>query len=117
MLFEENLSFLLLKIPITLVKSIVIMVSATDFKMIPREAVKMSITALAGFSVYTVLSSLLIIKYFDYRHFLRMFIITISGPAIVLLYSIYDTSFARLVFIRATHILCTLYIAVKEPRQ
>lgn len=117
MLFEENLSFLLLKIPITLVNSIVIMVSATDFKMIPRKAVKMSITALAGFSVYTVLSSLLIIKYLDYQNFLRVFSMTISSPEIILLSGISNTSSARLMFIRASHILCTLYVAVKEPRQ
>ena len=42
---------------------------------------------------------------------LRVFILTISCPAILLLHNILDEPFPRLVFIRATHILVSLYIA------
>ena len=49
--------------------------------------------------------------FFSYQHLLRVFLLTISCPAILLLHNMSDEPFPRLVFIRATHILVSLYIA------
>ena len=109
MLFEDNLTFLVLKVLITFAGTIAMMASTTNFKIIQKKTV--CIAVIWGYAVYVVLSAFLIIYYFDYEHFLRIFILTISCPAVLLLHHISDEPFAKLVFTRATHILVSLYIA------
>lgn len=109
MLFEDNLTFLVLKILIIFVGTIAMMVSTTHFKMIQKKTV--CIAVILGYAVFVVLSTFLIIYYFDYEHFLRVFILTISCPAVLLLHYISDEPFAKLVFTGATHILVSLYIS------
>ena len=114
MLFEDNLTFLVLKVLITFAGTIAMMASTTNFKIIQKKTV--CIAVILGYAVYVVLSAFLIIYYFDYEHFLRIFILTISCPAVLLLHHISDEPFAKLVFTRATHILVSLYIAATSCR-
>ena len=109
MLFEDNLTFLVLKVLIIFAGTIAMMVSTTSFKMIQKKAV--CVAVILGYAVFVVLSTFLIIYYFGYEHFLRVFILTISCPAVLLLRNISDEPFAKLVFTGATHILASLYIA------
>ncbi len=109
MLFENNLPFLVLKVLITFVGTIAMMASTTHVRIMRRKAI--SIAVLVGYAVYVVLSTLLILYYFDYEHFLRVFIFTISCPTILLLHRISGEPFAKLIFMQATHILASLYIA------
>ena len=109
MLFEDNLAFLVLKILITFVGTIAMMVSTINFKTIQKKTV--CITVILGYAVFVALSTFLVIYYFDYAHFLRIFIFTISCPALLLLRNISDEPFSKLVFTGATHILVSLYIA------
>ncbi|MBP3477802.1 MAG: sensor histidine kinase [Lachnospiraceae bacterium] len=109
MLFEENIIFLVLKVLITFAGTIGMMISTTDFRFVKRKFV--SIVIFGIYSLYVVLSTYAIIYFLDYAHFLRVFLLTISCPAVFLLHNISDEPFPRLVFTRATHILISLYIA------
>lgn len=107
MLFENNLTFLVLKVLIIFAGTIAMMVSTTTFKVIRKKTV----FVIVGYAVFVVLSTFLILYYFDYEHFLRVFLVTISCPAVLLLRYISDEPFAKLVFTGATHILASLYIS------
>ena len=109
MLFEDNLAFLVLKILIIFAGTIAMMASTVNFKIIQRKAACMAV--ILGYAVFVVLSTFLIIYYFSYEHFLRVFILTISLPAVLLLRKISDEQFAKLVFTGATQILVSLYIS------
>ncbi len=112
MLFEDNIPFLILKILITLISTMGLMLSTTNFRLFKRRS--MSIVIGAGFVFYVILSSYAIIYFGGYEHFLRVFFVTISLPAIFLLYIISVEPFAKLVFTHATHILVSLYIAASS---
>lgn len=109
MLFEDNIIFLLLKVMITFIGTLGMMGSTTKFRYVKEKPV--SIMIFAVYVLYVMVSSYAIIYFFSFQHLLRIFIVTISCPAIVLLHNISDEPFPRLVFIRATHILVSLYIA------
>lgn len=109
MLFEDNLIFLVLKVLITFTGTIGMMISTTDLKSVKRKSI--SILILGSYALYVILSTYAIIYFLDYEHFLRVFLITISCPAVFLMHNISDEPFPRLVFTRATHILVSLYIA------
>lgn len=109
MLFEDNITFLLLKVMITFIGTLGMMGSTTKFRHVKEKPV--SIMIFAAYVIYVMLSSYAIIYFFSFQHLLRIFIVTISCPAILLLHNISDEPLPRLVFIRATHILVSLYIA------
>ena len=109
MLFEDNIIFLILKVMITFTGTLGMMGSTTKFRCVKEKP--LSIIIFASYFLYVILSSYAIIYFFSYQHLLRVFILTISCPAILLLHNISDEPFPRLVFIRATHILVSLYIA------
>ena len=109
MLFEENITFLILKVLITCAGTFGMMGSTVKYRFVKEKPV--SIIIFGAYVLYIILSTYAIIYFFDYEHFLRVFILTISCPAILLLHNISDEPFPRLVFTRATHILASLYIA------
>ena len=109
MLFEDNIIFLILKVMITFTGTLGMMGSTTKFRCVKEKPI--SIIIFASYFLYVIISSYAIIYFFSYQHLLRVFILTISCPAILLLHNISDEPFPRLVFIRATHILVSLYIA------
>lgn len=110
MLFEDNLTFLILKIVITYAGTMAMMFSTTNLKVVRKKAV--SIAIISGYAVFTVLSTYLILMLLGWQQLLRVFIFTISLPTVLLLYTVSDEPFARLIFSHATHILISLYIAV-----
>ncbi len=109
MLFEDNTVFLLLKVLITCAGTFGMIISTTDFRFRKKKLHTMMI--FGGYVLYVILSTYAIIYFWGYEHFLRVFILTLSCPAVVLLHNISDEPFLRLVFTRATHILVSLYIA------
>ncbi len=109
MLFEDDIVFLVLKVLITFTGTIGMMISTTDFRAVKRKSI--SILILGCYALYVILSTYAIIYFLDYEHFLRVFLITISCPAVLLMHDISGDPFPRLVFTRATHILISLYIA------
>lgn len=109
MLFEDNITFLVLKVLITCAGTFGMMGSTVKYRFVKEKPV--SIVIFGVYVLYIILSTYAIIYFLDYEHFLRVFILTISCPAILLLHNISDEPFPRLVFTRATHILASLYIA------
>ena len=109
MLFEDNLAFLVIKVLIIFVGTIAMMASTTRFKTIRKKAVCAAV--ISGYVVFVVLSTFLIIRFFGYDIFMRVFILTISCPAILIFCRLSDEPFSKLVFTGATHILASLYIA------
>ena len=109
MLFEESISFLILKVLITCAGTFGMMFSTTKLRFVKKRPLYLVI--LGGYALYVALSTYAIIYFFDYAHFLRVFILTVSCPAVLLLHNISDEPLPRLIFTRTTHILATLYIA------
>ena len=109
MLFEDNIIFLILKVTITCAGTFGMMGSTTKFRYVKEKPI--SIMIFASYFIYVIISSYAIIYFFSYQHLLRVFLLTISCPAILLLHNMSDEPFPRLVFIRATHILVSIYIA------
>lgn len=110
MLFEDNLTFLVLKTIVTYVATMAMMFSTTNFKVVRKKAV--SVAMISGGIVFTVLANFWMLILLGWEPFLRLFILTISCPTVLLLYIVSDEPFARLVFSYVTHILASLYIAV-----
>ncbi|MGM9942268.1 MAG: hypothetical protein ACI32N_09820 [Bulleidia sp.] len=110
MLFENNLTFLVLKIMVTYAGTMAMMFSTTNLKVVRKKAVIIAI--ISGYAVFTVLSTYLILILFGWEQLLRVFILTISCPTVLLLYTVSDEPFAKLSFSHATHILVSLYIAI-----
>ena len=109
MLFEDNLTFLTLKILVTYAGTMAMMFSTTNFKVVRNKAV--IIAMISSYAVFTVLSTYLILILLGWEQLLRGFILTISCPTVLLLYTVSDEPFARLTFSHVTHILVSLYIA------
>ena len=103
MLFEDNITFLILKVMITCAGTFCMMGSTTKFRHVKEKPI--SIVIFVSYVIYVIISSYAIIYFFSYQLLLRVFILTISCPAIHLLHIKSDEPFPRLVFIRATHIL------------
>ena len=110
MLFEDHLPFLVLKTIVTYVATMAMMFSTTNFKVDRKKAV--NVAMISGCVVFTVLANYLILILLGWEPFLRLFILTISCPTVLLLYTVSDEPFARLTFSHTTHILVSLYIAV-----
>lgn len=110
MLFEDNLTFLVLKTIVTYVATMAMMFSTTNLKVVRKKAV--SVAMISGYFVFTVLANYLILIFWGWDPFLRLFLLTVSCPTVLLLYIVSDEPFARLVFSHVTHILASLYIAV-----
>lgn len=109
MLFENNITYLVLKVLITVAGTIGMMTSTTDFRLVKKKST--CIFILAAYALYVIVSTHAIIYFLGYELFLRVFLITISCPAVLLMHNISKEPFQRLVFTRATHILVSMYIA------
>lgn len=109
MLYENNIIYLVLKVLITVTGTIGMMTSTTDFRLIKKKST--CILILSVYALYVIVSTHAIIHFLGYEYFLRVFLITISCPAVFLMHNISNEPFQRLVFTRATHILVSMYIA------
>ena len=94
MLFEENIIFLILKVMITFTGTLGMMGSTTKFRYVKEKPI--SIIIFASYFIYVIISSYAIICFFSYQHLLRVFLLTISCPAILLLHNMSDEPFPRL---------------------
>ena len=83
MLFEDNITFLILKVMITCAGTFGMMGSTTKFRYMKEKP--RSVVIFVSYVIYVILSSYAIIYFFSYQHLLRVFILTISCPAVLLL--------------------------------
>ncbi len=107
MLFENNIPYVIFKILLSVIGTLGMMCSTTKFKY---EA-KRIILILFAYLCYVAASSAAIIILFDYTFFLRVYLLTISIPAIYLIFRLTGEQPSKAVFNYSTQILLSLYMS------
>lgn len=106
MLFEDNYPYMMFKVVLTVICTLGMMCSTTKFKYSTGKV----FFILSLYLVYVLISSAAIIHLGGYIFFTRIFVITISFPAIFIIYKLAKAHPALAVFTHATQILFSLYI-------
>ena len=107
MLFENNIPYATLKTLLIVVGTLGMMCSTTKFK----HSRKRIALILFLYLCYVSVSSAAIIVLFGYTFFLRIFLLTISAPAVYLVFRLAGDQPSKAVFNYATQILFSLYAA------
>ena len=107
MLFENNIPYSTLKTLLIVIGTLGMMCSTTKFKY----SAKRIALILFLYLCYVSASSAAIIVLFGYTFYLRMFLLTISAPAIYLVFRLAGDQPSKAVFNHATQILFSLYIS------
>lgn len=106
MLFENNLPYLIFKVTLITFCTLGMMCSTTKFKYSFRQL----IAIFSLFLFYVLISSAVIMYFWGFIFLARIFVITISLPAIIMIYKLAKVQPAFAVFNHATQILFSLYI-------
>lgn len=107
MLFEQNIPYIVIKILLTVFGTLGMMCSTTKFK----RSVKEIVLIFSLYLCYVSVSSTAIILLLGYPFFLRIFLLTISAPAVFLVFWLAKGQPFRAVFNHATQILFSLYVS------
>ncbi len=107
MLFENNIPYIIIKILLIVVGTLGMMCSTTVFKRNLKQLVPLIFLYL----FYVAGSSAAIIVLFGYAFFLRVFLFTISTPAIYFSFRLAGTQPSKTIFNYATQVLLSLYIS------
>lgn len=107
MLFEDNIPYVTIKILLIVIGTLGMMCSTTVFKRTAKQIVPLIFLYL----FYVAGSSAALVVLFGYTFLLRVFLITISAPAIYLTFRLAGTSPSKTIFNYATQILLSLYIS------
>ncbi len=108
MLFENNIPYATLKILLIVIGTLGMMCSTTKFK----HGAKRIMLILFVYLCYVAASSAGIIVLFGYTFFMRVFLLTVSTPAIYLSFRLGGEQPSKAVFNYATQILLSLYVSV-----
>lgn len=108
MLFEDNIFYVIIKILLVVVGTLGMMGSTTEFKHKPRQI----LSVFSLYLLYVAASSAAITVLFGYAFFLRIFLFTVSAPAVYLSFRLIGTQPAKTVFNHATQILLSLYLSM-----
>ncbi len=107
MLFEDNISYVIFKILLSVIGTLGMMFSTTKFKC----KAKRSLLIIFVYLCYVAASSAAIVFLFGYTVFLRVFLLTVSMPAIYLCLRLAGEKPSKVVFNYASQILLSLYIS------
>lgn len=107
MLFENNIPYVTLKVILIVIGTLGMMCSTTKFK----HSAKQIALILFLYLCYVAISSAAIITLFGYTFFLRIFLLTISAPAIYLSFRLAGDQPSKAVFSYTTQILFSLYVS------
>ncbi len=107
MLFEDNIPYVIFKILLIVIGTLGMMCSTTKFK---REA-KQIMLIIFAYLCYVAASSTAIVVLFGYAVFLRVFLLTVSMPAINLCRRLAKEKPSKVVFNYASQILFSLYVS------
>lgn len=107
MLFEDNIPYVTIKVLLIVVGTLGMMFSTTVFKRTAKQIVPLIFLYL----FYVATSSAAIVALFGYTAFLRVFLLTISAPAIYLTFRLAGTQPSKTIFNYATQILLSLYLS------
>ena len=108
MLFEDNLLYSTFAILILIIGALGMMCSTTKF----RYDTKRIALVLFLYLIYAATSTLAIIAFLGFPFFLRVYLVTISAPAIVLVFKMTGDQPAKAVFNYATQILVGTYMGI-----
>lgn len=108
MLFEHDHVFLLLKIMLSTVMTLAMMASITTFKYTKRRV----IFCFGIYLAYVLSSSIFLVLNFPWMVFLRVFILTITLPAVILVYLLAKDSVTQTIFNYATQVNLFILLAV-----
>lgn len=108
MLFEDNLLYSTFAILMLIIGALGMMCSTTKF----RYDTKRIALVLFLYLIYAATSTLAIIAFLGFPFFLRVYLITISAPAIVLVFKMTGDQPAKAVFNYATQILIGTYMGI-----
>lgn len=107
MLFDNNIPFNILKVLLVVIGTLGMMCSTTRFK----HNMKRVVISLFLYLCYVTVSTAIIITLFGYLFFMRVLLLTVSAPAIYLIFRLAKDQPSRAVFNYATQILFSLYIS------
>lgn len=107
MLFENYLPYAIVKVLFVVTGTLGMMSSTTVFKRTGKQIVPLVFLYL----LYVAGSSAAIISLFGYTFFLRIFLLTISTPAIYLFFRLAKTRPSKIIFNSATQILLSFYVS------
>lgn len=107
MLFEDNIPYVTIKILLIVIGTLGMMYSTTVFK----RTIKQIVPLIFLYLFYVAASSAALVVLFGFTFLLRVFLVTISAPAIYLTFRLAGTSPSKTIFNYATQILLSLYIS------
>jgi len=108
MLFEDNIPYITAKVILIVIGTLGMMASITKFKY----KAKRVLLILFVYLCYVTISSAVIIILSDYTFFSRVFLLTVSAPAIYLTFRLAEEQPSKAVFNYTTQILLSLYMSV-----
>lgn len=108
MLFEDNILYSTFAILILIMGALGMMCCTTKF----RYDTKRIALVLCLYLIYAATSTLAIIAIFGFELYLRVYLVTISAPAIVLVFKMTGDQPAKAVFNYATQILAATYMGI-----
>lgn len=107
MLFADNILYNTIRTLLIVIGTLGMMCSTTKFRYNSKRVALILLIYLC----YAAVSSAAIISLFDFTFFLRVVLITISAPAIVLVFQLTQDRPSKAVFNYATQIMFSLYIS------
>jgi len=108
MLFENNIPYIILKTLLIVMGTLIMMCSTTKFKY----GLKRILLIFFVYLCYVAASSAAITVLLGYTFLLRIFLLTISAPAIYLSFLLAEGQPSKTVFNYATQILFSLYVSI-----
>lgn len=107
MFYENNIPFTTIRILLIVIGTLGMMCSTAKFKYHAKRIV----IILFLYLCYAVCCTSVIINLFGYLIFMRTALLTISAPAIYLIFRLADDQLPKAVFNYTTQLLCSLYLA------
>lgn len=106
MFVDENTLYAILRVVVIVLGTLGMMCSTTEFKYSARKIAGI----LSLYILYVLGSTYALVYFFGYLFFVRIFLLTITTPAILLLYKIAKSNPTRAIFTYATQVLFSLYV-------
>lgn len=108
MLFEHDHVYLIIKIMLSTVMTLMMMASITTFKYSRRRV----LLCFGAYLAYVLVSSAFLVLSFPWMVFLRVFFLTITLPAVILVYLLAKDSVTQAIFNYATQVDLFILLAV-----
>ncbi len=108
MIFDNNTAYQTYRILVSIFGTLGMVVSVSRLKKNKRR----NLLLVGGYAVYSVIFSVLCIRFFGFLPFLRSAIVTISAPGVIVTFLIADESLSRHVFCCLSELLLSLYLIV-----